>query len=184
MKLTSTTRPGRYRGCPSSSAQGRKAIRNHPTISSSASVSASGSPATSYTSLSRATVSVIHRHDVDLDCNRLVAAAESNSLHRRDIRVIASPSERDVVRRWHHVIGRIEVKPIEARTIDCQPGVGCIGAYGVLASAQITTHITRRQPERAHARDHYMSEILTDTEARAECLFNGGRNGGRLAIIL
>src|SRR5271167_1091428 len=53
--------------------------------------------------------------DLDRDADDLIAAAQRDAVNRRHVGIVASPGDRDVPGRRHHVVGRIEIEPAEAR---------------------------------------------------------------------
>src|SRR5688572_25231446 len=114
---------------------------------------------------------------IDLNLDGLTAAAQRNALNGRDVSIIASPRERDVAFRRHHIIGGIEVDPAGSREKDRHPGVRRLRTLDIASAPHISADIARRQPLRSQRTDHDMRKVLTHASPVAEDLDQRNING-------
>src|ERR1043166_3336336 len=115
----------------------------------------------------------------------MFAASGQNSGDGTDVAKIAAVSDGDMLFRRLQIVRRIEINPAGFGTKDREPRVGSVGAKQSFLifrgmSPQVAADVTRRQAERAQARDGEMREILADATAFfPDLLERRGNRGGR-----
>src|SRR5210317_1153823 len=104
----------------------------------------------------------VHRHR-----HLVLAAAEYEAAHRTYIPIVPAPGHGDVFEVGNLVVGGVEVYPAELRAPRREPGVGFVGAHGLVFSRrrmgeQVAADVAGGQTKTAQAGDLQMGEILAD----------------------
>src|ERR1700730_3928128 len=74
-------------------------------------------------------------------------------------------------------VGRIELGPAGTRQVNLEPGMGCVAADPIAASAlgnmEVAGHKTAGEPERAHRLHHQHREIAAAAALQPQCIDRG-----------
>ena len=127
--------------------------------------------------------------DGDGDTEGALGLAFINAAGRRDVGVVAANGDADVAITADEVVGGIEGGPTEARDKGFDPGVGSAfeGAVFVavfLAMKEVAADVTAGDAERAHEGNHDVGEILADSLAGLQRVFDGGIDFGAVGHVV
>ena len=93
--------------------------------------------------------------------------SNENALDGSHIGVVSTPRHGDMLQSWNAVVGRVKVDPTQIAGKDADPGMGCIGPYESRLSfggrsQEVSTDVPSGDPQRSHAADEYVREVLAD----------------------
>ncbi len=132
---------------------------------------------------------LLKRHHVDRHADTMPAAPKNDSFYGTDIVVVSAPRQGDVFIRGQLIVGRIDIGPANARTIEGQPGMRGVGANQAFLAVrwigeQVAADVAHGQAKSTQATNLQVSEILANAAPVGQHLGKRRRDGGCLRIVL